>query len=194
MQTIVGIVESDVEIPRKVWTREEAHTLVDLGFPNAEKLELINGELIDRMGKKRPHVIWQSRIHEWLRKTFGAERVESESPNDVAKDDNLCNEPEPDLKVLREPSEKYSSNPQPEDILLAIEISDSTVRFDLGVKAKLYARAGIMEYWVVDIQKKQLVVHREPRSGVYASIRAYREDEEVAPLAAPDARFRLDRK
>ncbi|MDH8447747.1 Uma2 family endonuclease, partial [Klebsiella pneumoniae] len=72
--------------------------------------------------------------------------VEFEAPSDVATEDNPYNEPEADLKVLRRPSQEYASNPQPEDILLLVEISDSTVRFDLGPKAKLYARAAIREY------------------------------------------------
>lgn len=181
------------DIPRKVWTREEAHALVDLGFPNADKWELIGGELIDKMGKNRPHVIWQGRIHTWLQVVFGNDRVEFESPSDVAAEDNTHNEPEADLKVLKRPSQDYASNPQPEDILLLIEISDSTVRFDLGPKAKLYARAGIAEYWVLDIPGRRLVVHREPEGGRYRSVVAYEAHEEVAPLAAPEARFCLER-
>ncbi|MBV8707553.1 MAG: Uma2 family endonuclease [Acidobacteriaceae bacterium] len=181
------------DVPRKVWTREEAHALVDLGFPNAEKWELIDGELIDKMGKNRPHVIWQGIVYEWLLGVFGSGRVESEAPSDVATEDNAHNEPEADLKVLRRPSKEYASNPQPEDILLLVEISDSTLRFDLSKKARLYARAAIMEYWVLDIPGKRLVVHREPKEGRYRSVVAYEAQEEVAPLAAPEARFCLER-
>jgi hypothetical protein len=190
----VGIDDlSAADVPRKVWTREEAHLLVDLGFPNAHRWELIDGELIDKRGKKRPHVIWQGKVHAWLRAVFGDDRVESEAPSDVAAEDNARNEPEADLKVVRRPSKEYASNPQPEDILLIVEISDSTVRFDLGKKAKLYARAAIMEYWVLDIPSKRLVVHREPKDGQYRSVVAYGAQEEVAPLAAPEARFCLER-
>ena len=73
-----------VEIHRKLWTRDEAHALVDLGFPHAERLELIDGELIDRMGKKHPHVLWLHLIAQWLRAAFHPEHVWSESPIDVA--------------------------------------------------------------------------------------------------------------
>ena len=181
------------DVPRKIWTREEAHALVELGFPNAERWELIDGELIDKMGKNRPHVIWQKKMHAWLREVFGDDRVESEAPSDVATEDNAHNEPEADLKVLKRPSQEYASNPQPEDILLVVEISDTTVRFDLSKKAKLYARAEIMEYWVLDIPGKRVVVHREPKEGRYRGIVAYDAQEEVAPLAAPEARFCLER-
>lgn len=191
---LVGIDDLTVaDVPRKIWTREEAHALVDLGVPNAEKWELIDGELIDKMGKNRPHVIWGGILYEWLLSVFGSGRVESEAPSDVAAEDNAYNEPEADLKVLRRPSKEYASNPQPEDILLIVEISDSTLRFDLSKKAKLYARAAIMEYWVLDIPGKRLIVHREPRDGQHRSVVAYGAQEEVAPLAAPEARFCLER-
>ena len=96
-------VEEMVTVPRKLWTREEAHALVDLGFPNAEKLELIEGELINRMGKKHVHLLWQNLMHEWLRMVFGSEFVRTQSPTDVAPGDNQHNETEPDFVVHREP-------------------------------------------------------------------------------------------
>lgn len=191
MQAVADSIELQVEIPRKLWTRAEAHALVDAGISGAEKLQLINGELIAPM-KKRSHVLWQKRVHQWLNSAFGAERVEAETPNDVALEDNVRSEPEPDLKVLRQPSDEYSSNPQAEDILLIVEISDSTLRFDLNVKAKLYARAAIVEYWVLNIPEKRLVVHREPHGGLYTSVVAYGADDEVSPLSAPSALFCLN--
>jgi Uma2 family endonuclease len=68
---------------------------------------------------------------------------------------------------------------------LVVEIADSTLRFDLSVKALLYARAGIVEYWVVDLTGRQLIVHRDPDAGSYRSVAAYSEHERVAPLESP---------
>ncbi len=184
---------AEVDIPRKVWTREEAHALVDLGFPNAEKLELINGDLIDRMGKKHPHLLWQHLILTWLQHVFGNERVRLESPTDVSAEDMLRNEPEPDLMVTEKSIREYDSIPLPSDLLLAIEIADSTLQFDLRVKGALYARAEIREYWVVDVQGKRLIVHRNPQNGSYSSVKTYLANQEVSPLAAPEARFCMDR-
>jgi Putative restriction endonuclease len=130
-------VATALEIPRKVWTRADAHTLADSGlFPNASKLELINGDLIDHTGKKRPHAIWQKLILVWLQATFGTEYVEMENPIDVAAADNLLNEPEPDLMVTVKNSREYATNPTPEELRLVIEVSDSTVNFDLKVKGR----------------------------------------------------------
>jgi Uma2 family endonuclease len=70
-----------------------------------------------------------------------------------------------------------------------VEISDSTAAFDLATKAELYARAGIFEYWVFDISKCRLIVHRDPTAGKYQSVIAYSDQESVAPLSAPDHPF-----
>jgi Uma2 family endonuclease len=70
-------------------------------------------------------------------------------------------------------------------VALLVEVSDSTVKFDLSTKAALYARAGIVEYWVVDLKGRSLIVHREPVAGVYKSVVGYSNEERVTPLAAP---------
>lgn len=131
-------------VPRKVWTRESAHALVDLGFPDASQLELVNGELIDHVGKKRPHVLWQHLVLIWLQGIFGDAYVQSESPINVSLEDNPRNEPEPDFIVTSGSLREYvTGNPPAEDLRLLIEISDSTLVWDLEVKSLLYAR----EYW-----------------------------------------------
>jgi len=72
------------------------------------------------------------------------------------------------LDVLLKPSQEYrKGNPQPADIRLLVEISDSSLAFDLKVRARLYARAGIVEYWVFDVPARRLVVHRNPLNGSY---------------------------
>lgn len=68
---------------------------------------------------------------------------------------------------------------------MVVEVSDTTIAFDLTTKARLYARAGIPEYWVLDITNRRLIVHRDPQPGGYSNVDAYNEHEAVAPLAAP---------
>jgi Uma2 family endonuclease len=76
--------------------------------------------------------------------------------------------------------------PQPEELSLIVEVSDTTLRFDLRTKAAVYARAGIADYWVADMNGRRLIVHRQPVQGRYASVVFYDVDESVAPLAAPE--------
>jgi Uma2 family endonuclease len=177
--------------PRKRWTREQCAALEASGLFEKERLELIDGELINKMGKNRPHVNAFTWMHLWLLEAFGKQFVNAEAPIDVASGDNPSNEPEPDLIVLnREFAEFVSGNPQPRDIALIVEIADSSLAFDLTVKAALYARAGIVEYWVLDVAGRRLFVHRQPVSGSYTAVTIYNEQEAVAPIAAPAAEFR----
>jgi Uma2 family endonuclease len=175
---------------RKRWTRAECSALEASGMWDQQHLELVQGELISKMGKGRPHVFALALVHAWLLRVFGEQFVSAEGPIEGAPQDNPTNEPEPDLIVLARPLREFmSGNPQPADLRLVVEISDSTLAFDLKVKAPLYARAGIVEYWVVDIAARRIIVHRDPRDGAYQSIEAYSDQEGVSPLASPNDAF-----
>ena len=180
-------------LPVKLWTRDELHNLVEAGIPNAEHWELIEGALFNRMGKGPNHVLWCNLVLYWLQDTFGREHVRKEDPTEIAQDDQTYSEPEPDLMVTKKSLREYDATPQPEDILLAIEIADTTLPLDLGAKARLYARAGIMDYWVVDINTKQITVHRSPQEGTYRHIQIFEANRSFSPLALPAAAFQLDR-
>ena len=175
--------------PRKRWTREECVALEASGIWEQQHLELIEGELISKMGKKRPHTNAIAILHAWLLRVFGEQYVNQEAPLDVATEDNPTNEPGPDLLVFSKPYKEFKDNPQPADLRLVVEVSDSTLSFDLTTKARLYARARIVEYWVVDIQARRIIVHRDPRDGQYRSVVAYAEQESVTPLASPNSGF-----
>jgi Uma2 family endonuclease len=180
------------EPPRKLWTRSEYAALSSSGVLDQQRLELIEGDLIDKMGKKRPHVNSVTLLMGWLVAVFGARMVNAEAPIDVSPEDNHSNEPEPDLIVLkRDLSQFASENPRPADLQLVVEVADTTLSFDLTTKAGLYARAGIIEYWVLHIAARRMIVHRDPQEGRYASIVAYGEDETLTPLAAPGSSLRI---
>lgn len=168
-----------LSIPRKIWTRQESDQLAALGFAIASGLELVNGDLIDRTGKSPAHVYWHTILRHWLESVFGREFVRSEAPIDVAPGDNPISEPEPDLAVTLQSIRKSAENPKPEDLRLVVEISDSTLSYDLNVKAALYARAGIVEYWVVNIPDRRLMIHNLPVNGGYVEKRSYSFEEAI---------------
>jgi len=179
--------------PRKRWTRTDCQALEASGLWAIERLELIEGDLISKMGKNWPHVSATALVLKWLAAVFGPLHAIQDAPLDVSPEDNPTNEPEPDLTVLKQPCLAYeTANPGPSDVLLLVEISDSTVAFDLGIKARLYARAGIAEYWVVDVTGRRIVVHRAPRGGVYETVTAYHAGQSIEPLAAPDKSFSVN--
>jgi|SRR6478672_6231157 len=180
------------EPTRKRWTRAECEALETTGLLDQQNLELVDGELISKMGKNRPHTNALVFVHLWLIRVFGGEFLNPETPIDVRPEDNHTNEPQPDIIVLKRPSWEFKkANPQPADLHLVVEVSDTSLGFDLTKKAALYARAGITEYWVLDVAACRLVVHREPIGGRYVSVAVYGDQETVAPLAAPGSEFRV---
>ncbi len=175
---------------RKRWTRDEVKALEQIELFAGKRYELIEGELIDKMGKSRNHTIALREILGWLESVFGRLFIQHEANIDIAQLDNASNEPEPDIVVTRRSYRSLrAGNPKPEDIALVVEISESSLALDLHAKAELYARAGITDYWVVDCRRHRLIVHRDPQDGVYQSKMIYAETECVAPLAAPAQEF-----
>jgi Uma2 family endonuclease len=177
--------------PRKRWTREECMVLESAGLLEPQRYELIEGELIQKVPKNLPHMRSVVLLVEWLGGLFGMRFVVPEPSIDVAPEDNPSSEPEPDVIVLTRPVLALLSKPRPEDIRMLVEVSVSTLAFDLSTKAALYFRAGIADYWVLDVRGRRMLVHRDPAEGRYRSIVAYSEDEFVAPLAAPAAQMRV---
>jgi Uma2 family endonuclease len=178
------------EPPRKRWSRDEVELLEQTGLFEGAHYELIEGELINKMGKNWPHISSLVVVVKLLREIFGYDWVVTEPSIDVSPEDNPTSLPEPDAIVLIKPHFEYrSQRPRPRDLLLVVEVADTTLAFDLRVKALLYARAGIPDYWIVDLAGRRILVHRDPAEGVYQSVTAYTEADTIEPLARPGAAF-----
>jgi Uma2 family endonuclease len=102
-------------------------------------------------------------------------------------------EPQPDLTLLKRPAEFYYSGKHPEaaDVLLLIEVSDRSLTFDQGVKLRIYARYGVAEYWVVDVEGRRIVTYRESMGQGYGHTLQFAGADVVAPLAFPDLKIVL---
>jgi Uma2 family endonuclease len=176
---------------RKRWTRHECEFLVQNELL-VGRYELIDGEIISKMGQNQPHLLTVMRVVRWLMDMFGSDHVQCQGPIEVSEADDEINEPEPDVAVLINSLNVFiNRRARPDDIHLVVEVSDTTLRFDLRNKAALYARAGIEEYWVVDVVGRRIIVHRQPDSESYGQILEYREDELVASQAYPAASIRV---
>jgi Uma2 family endonuclease len=102
-------------------------------------------------------------------------------------------EPEPDLVLLRPRGDFYESEiPSAADVLLVIEIADSSFDYDRQIKAPLYARNGIPEYWLADLNQRRLFIYTDPAPDGYASVRVAQLGETVSPLAFPDCQVPVD--
>ncbi len=173
------------------WTRDTCIRLKELELL-PERYELIEGIIYEKMPKNRRHVLGLRRVRNWLFTVFGEDVVQEQDPIEIAVEDQTFNDPEPDIAVLRQSVESYREQaPGASEVLLLVEISDATLSLDRNRKARLYSRAGIMDYWALDVRGRRLFVHREPGSEEYGSVLEYAADESIAPLAAPGAVIHL---
>ena len=160
------------------WTVEEFDRLPDDLFPEGERVELIEGLIYTEMGQNLPHIASLRRMTRALRVVFGEGfDVSGQLPIELGTDSKV----EPDILVLRGSVEDYDARfPDPAtDMVLLVEVSDSSLVRDAGAKAALYARHGVPEYWIVNVSGRTVEVRREPRSDGYAETRVYAEGESV---------------
>jgi Uma2 family endonuclease len=176
---------------RKKWTVSEFRKLVENGLLDSGRFELVEGEILFKMGQGRLHVFLVARIIAIMTSIFG-DSVQSQAAIGIGEIDEH-NDPEPDVTVLKELLEAYiERDPDPmTDVLLAIEIADSTLRGDSTTKANLYARSGVQEYWVISVRNRQLIVHRNPTGSGYASVQTLTEGDSVSPLSAPKSQVNV---
>lgn len=166
------------------WTRAEYYRLYDAGVLGEARIELLEGVIYHKIPKYEPHNFSVAQIAAMLRHIFGDEFVRQESP--VAVDDQ--NDPEPDVSVTTKPRAEFvhTGAPTPSDVALVVEVADTSLPRDLGKKARIYARAGIAECWVVDLNGRRLVVHRSPSATGYASVLTLADTESTNLLAVPE--------
>lgn len=169
------------------WTRDDCKRLEESGVLNY-RYELVEGAII-KIEQNTPHALLVSRLLSWLFEVFGVSFVLSQCSIDVRLEDNPTSELMPDVVVLNKSAVAILSRPKPEDIRLIVEVSDTTLRYDMTTKAALYARAGIPEYWVTNLSECQITIYRSPSVDGYSDIATYGKGEQVAPMAAEDKPF-----
>lgn len=176
-------------VPRKKWTRSECRQLMEMGILEEARFELIHGDIIPKMTQHERHIYTCKQVQKALEAIFGADYVRLANP--IAIGD--YEEPEPDAAVMQRPLIDYlrMGTPLPQEARLVVEVSDSTLRWDLSTKREQYGSAGIPEYWVVDIPNRLLHVFQQPTASGYAEEAILTTDEEVCSLAAPDAAIRV---
>ena len=176
-------------LPIKRWTRLEYDRLIECGaFGPEDRIELLGGLLIVREPQGGPHAMGIRMVEEALRRVFmHGWDVRGQLP--VALDDD--SEPEPDVSVVRGSFRDYPHD-HPARAALVVEIAESSLGVDRGEKASLYARAGLADYWIVNLVDRVREVHRDPLADPaapygwrYASVATLRHGDVVTPLAAP---------
>ena len=168
----------------KLWTRDEARFIQNSGLLDDGQYELIEGELLLKVPKNPPHVTATRQTAHWAVEHFGESFVRAQDPLIL----DLFNEPEPDVTITKDSEDAYLElHPTATEVHLVVEISDSTLEYDLKRKAAIYARAGVVEYWVLDLPNRRLHVHLDPSEAGYGRVTTLAESQSIAPLANPDA-------
>jgi len=173
------------------FTRAGYHRLVEGGLLGPDpRVELLNGEIV----MMSPIGPWQGALVRRLTRFFIKnlpDSIECSAQLPIIVENH--SEPEPDIALVRSRDDDYQQeHPSPVDAVLLVEVSQSSLRIDLGKKLHVYAAAGVSEYWVVDIEQKRVVVHREPFGQEYRSVESFSSGESIAPLAAPMCELELD--
>jgi len=157
---------------------DQYENLVESGVLDGEPIELIDGLLVRKTGKKPPHVIaCEASRDELLPLLPRGWRLVLEAPVRIPDYD----EPEPDQGIVRGTREDYEDrHPGPADIALLIEVSDTTLDRDRGEKRAAYARGNVSTYWIVNLVDRQLEIYTDPSATGYRRVRILKPDEEVA--------------
>lgn len=171
------------------WTLEEYHRMIQTGILDDRQVELLKGEIVEMSPEGEPHAYSRNEAGEYLTRLLGHRaKVRQDSPITLPNN----SEPEPDIAVVQNLGREYRSHhPYPENIFWIIEYSQSSLSKDLEIKSKIYAEVNILEYWVVNLNKLQLVVFRDPQNGEYNSKQILTSGT-IQPLAFLDIAISID--
>ena len=166
------------------WSLADYHEMIAAGILQGRSVELINGEIVEMAPEGEPHAAISVDAGEYLAQLLGS-RAQVRPAKPITLPHN-GSEPEPDLAIVERRRREYREHhPYPENIFWVIEYSDSSLRKDLDIKTRVYAEAGIAEYWVVNLQNQTVIVFRNSVNGVYQSEQTVHEGT-LSPLAFPN--------
>jgi len=168
----------------RLWARADYERLVSAGvFGPSDRVELLEGEIIERTPEKSRHAAAIDLVAEALRRAFGpAYTIRIQHPLAVSE----SSEPEPDVAVVPGSARDYVEE-HPRTAALVVEVADTSLEYDRSRKSRVYAEAGLAEYWIANVVGAVLEVHRDPAPAGYRSVSRLGAGQTIAPLAAPGA-------
>ncbi len=180
----------EVAAARRLFTREEYHRMAEVGILKpTDRVELIRGEIVEMSPPGRRHVAFVNNLTQLLVSRLAGRAIVSVQ-NPVALSDD--SEPQPDLAVIRRRPVSYKeAEIATHDVLLLIEVAESSLAYDRSTKLRLYAEAGVAEYWVVDGAAERIEVHRTPEAGGYRDVSRLAGSATVSLGLFPDVALTL---
>lgn len=173
------------EVVRKLFTVDDYYRMAEAGIiADGERVELIEGEIVQMSPIGDRHSLAVNRANMIFARGVGDRAVVSvQNPASMDR----YNEPQPDVVLIR-PREGFygTGKPAPEDVLLMIEVADTTLRKDRNVKLPVYARNGIREVWIVDLQHDVILVFRDPKDGAYQTSETFKLGQLIRCGAFPE--------
>ena len=180
-----------VQLTRHRFTVDDYHAMVSAGaLKEDDRVELIEGEIVDMTPIGSRHAATVDLLTRWLVMGCGTRAiVRVQGPVRLGPH----SEPQPDLLVLKPRDDFYRIKPaEAADVLLLIEVADSSLQYDRRVKLPLYARAGVREAWLVDLVRDEVEVHREPGPGGFRHVEQRGRGTLLQPSAFPDLSLSID--
>jgi Uma2 family endonuclease len=176
-----------VQLARLTFTIEQFQRMDELGiFAPDQRLELIHGEIVEMSPIGIRHAAAVGRLIALFSSVNRQCIVWSQNPIQLEH----STLPQPDVALLRQREDFYDkAYPKPADVLLVVELADTSLAYDRDVKVPLYAQAGIPEVWLVDLNKRELIVYRSPVNGKYTEVRYPQPADMVAPVLLPEASY-----
>ena len=180
-----------VQLTKRLFTVDDYHRMAEAGIlAEGDRVELIEGEIVAMTPIGPPHGAAVDRATRTLVHAVG-EKAIVRVQGSVRL--NEYNEPQPDLVLLRPTPDFYASRlPGPSDIFLIVESAQSSLEYDRTVKARLYADAGVPEYWIADLDHDCVFVYSDLRNGVSRTVRELARGEVLAPRLLADCRIQVD--
>ncbi|MFB2939042.1 Uma2 family endonuclease [Aerosakkonemataceae cyanobacterium BLCC-F154] len=180
-----------VQLQKRLFTVDEYYRMAEAGILGEDdRVELIAGEIVKMSPIGSPHSGCVNRLNRLFSVRLGDRAILS-IQNPVRLNERT--EPQPDIALLIPRTDFYSQrHPQPQEVLLIIEVSDTTIEYDREVKIPLYAAAGIVEVWIVSLAEELIEVYRQPLANNYAEIRQFRRGKDVSPLSFSDVVLSVD--
>ncbi|MEA5550257.1 Uma2 family endonuclease [Anabaena cylindrica UHCC 0172] len=155
-----------------------------------DRVELLNGEIIEMSPIGRRHATCVNRLN-FLFSQLLTKKVIVSVQNPIIL--NNLSEPQPDIALLKPRADFYEAgHPQPEDILLLVEVADSSIEYDREIKIPLYASSGICEVWLIDIYEQLITVYRYPNANGYSEIKTFRHGDILDIQAFPELTLRVN--
>ncbi len=172
------------------WSIEEYHRMIEAGILSDRTVELLQGEIVEMAPEGKPHAHLSSDAADYIRELL-QNRVKVRAAKPITLPDD--SEPEPDIAIVQNLGDVYlDHHPYPENIFWLIEYADSSLTKDLQVKSQIYAKAGIREYWVVNLQRMELVVFTKVIAGRYQT-QSILTNGKISPIAFPEGTFAVNR-